>query len=249
MYYEGCSVGCGCFSQFDIEPQSFQDLFGIVDGIAAAKEYFFLRVVDIGPFEVFGHYPVLRDLVRQVRAIGFEPRLLTSAAHFANQMETQLQFAELASLGVTSIFLRLDGQTAASVPDANVANYAIACASSGIQCSLRYDLDMDGTVPEALFRAARVIEEARFYTQIYTKAKLERDSLRFSAESPISELGKRPFRVVIADNGEVVLRTHGGRTTEFSVGSLTSALLPHLIDPRRLNPSAAADGKEREHDA
>lgn len=249
MYYGGCSVGCGCFSKSDRDPQSFQDLFGIVDGIAAAKEYFFLRVVDIGPFEVFGHYPVLRDLVRQVSAVDFEPRLLTSGAHFENQMETQRQFAELASLGVTSIFLRLDGQTAASVPTENVANYANACTSSGIQCNLRFDLDMDGTVPEGLFRVARVIEEARFYTQIYTKAKLARDALRFNAKSPVSELGKRPFRVVIADNGEVAVRTHGSRTTEFCVGSLSSARLPDLIDPGRLNPSAATDGKEREHDA
>jgi hypothetical protein len=147
-------------------------------GLATCRPYFRFALADIGPQEAFADYCLLWQLVSRLKETQFAPRLLTNARHFSDTTEWIERFAELKELGVDRIVLRLDERSADELSEQSIANYAHACAVSGFQSELRFDLE--NTVPPAFLRVARQLETARFYTVIYPKRRLSVERTRFN---------------------------------------------------------------------
>jgi len=233
MAYDCISINTASFSKIGRDgTECYEDVFSLLPGIKAAEEYFLFRLVDIGPFEAFGEYQILREIVRSVKSIGFIPRLLTSGRHFNDPMKTKSQFFELTRLGVAKIVLRLDKVGAESLPKDHLFNFVNACADSGISPDILFEAD--NLVPEILFQLLRLVEEERFYTNLYVRAKTKAKQSRFALGSVVEGLGSRAFRVVVRADGRVLLRTHDKGAEEIDIGHLRDSPLQNIINPSRL---------------
>jgi hypothetical protein len=240
VYYDCASIEAGAFlKRPESERAKLDDPLAIISGLAACRAYFRFVLADVGPHEAFDDYLLLRELVCSLKDIHFVPRLVTSARHFSEMSECMKRFTELKELGVQRILLRLDERSASELSEQNVANYAHACAVSGFQSELRFDLE--NVVSPTFLRIARQLETARFYTVIYPKRRLDVERVRFTGR-PLPDLRSRKFRVVVNAAGMVFLREHGQTSTrEIWVGDLSSHPLPQIINPRRVSESEGAD--------
>jgi hypothetical protein len=235
VYYDCVSIETAAFRRDSGERSALHDPFEIVSGLAACHAYFRFALADIGPYEAFGDYLLLRALARRLIEARFSPRLVTSARHFSEMEECVQQFIEMKATGVHRIVLRLDENSAERLCDQNVRNYAYACAASGFHSELRFDLEQ--SVPSALLRVAREIETARYYTAIYPKKRLPVTRVEYNGH-PLLDIKSERFRIVVDSGGRVFLRRHEATATrEIGIGDLSSSSLPNLIDPARFGAS------------
>jgi hypothetical protein len=198
-------------------------------------ELFLFRYADIGPFEAFGEYPVLRALVAGVIEAGFAPRLLTSGVHFTDTADTVAQFEELQALGTKRIMLRLDNDSVQALSDEAAANFVIACGASGLDADIRFD--MADSIPERFYEIVRLAEELRFYSQVFPRRI--RPTRRVTLPEFIAareDLRRKSCRVVATADGTVLLRTRDECSLEIEIGSLTATPLQRVLDIERIAP-------------
>ena len=232
MVYLCCSVGIGCFSRRPDQDGGFHDKYGLVKDLGQIRDWLAFSYVDLGPYEVFSDYLLLREVVRSLQKNGLTPRLITSGEYFTETAITASWFRELTSLGVSQIVLRLDRTSGESLPESNLFNFVNASCLCGLGAELRFELE--DTVPEVFFHLSRRIEELRFYTQIYPVAKRFCRRIQVRSGSQFTQYGGKPMRVVVTEDGEVLLRHRGKEITEFELGLLGDRSLRWLLDPARL---------------
>ena len=236
MYYDCISVDILNFlKQADEEPTPSAVVENFVRQAAACKQYFRFPLVDIGPSEAFAGYHTLCTLVPKLKAVGFSPRLLTTGRYFADSEGVVGQFVELAQLGAQRIVLRANRLTAESLPQSHVANYVNACSASGITCDIR--LDLEEPIAESLLQLVRWVEEASFYTTIYMNSCVNAEHRKFAEGIKIEGYGTKKMRVVISQDGSVLLREYDPKVIETYLGSMLQMPLAEIIHPRRIGPA------------
>lgn len=222
------SIDAGCFYAPGGRARvRFTDRFDLLAQLATVKSWFQYPLLDIGPRDAFRHFPSLLETVRGASKIGYPSRLLTTGTHFSVAEKVVSQFQLLKDQGVERIILRLDENNATQLAPDCIANYIAACSALG--CSADVIFEYQDSIPEAFYRIACIVEKTRFFNNLYfRRTKKERLRISFDDQRLPTYDRKGLYRLVIEDNGVVLLRSADGKL-EILLGNARNERLRDLL--------------------
>jgi hypothetical protein len=189
-------------------------------------------LIDISAGESFHEYDPIPELVKNAVSVGYTARVLVTLDYISDYPLAVQRVRNVVKSGATRIFLRLDETVQPITLLSCVENFANACAATGIRSEVRFEFENE--LPETFFAVANVMEAARFYTSTLP-VKRKSSNRRYSLVlRDVAELSEMNNRVVVCENGDVLLRQRSTVVTDTYIGNLRNVSLFQLVDPQRL---------------